>query len=97
MTKPGMQNISLRAATSDDEAFAPHVMEACMRVYAEQTWGSWNGRADLDLAFDKIIRLAGRGIGMIGSIAARIAGSLTSFTCCRPTKTTALVAIYCDA
>lgn len=66
MTKTATQNISLRAAASDDEAFALHVMEACMRVYAEQTWGSWNGRADLDLAFDKIIHLAGRDIGIIG-------------------------------
>lgn len=62
----GMDNISLRAATDNDAAFALHVTEACMRVYAEQTYGSWNGRADLDLAFDKIVELAGRGIGMIG-------------------------------
>jgi hypothetical protein len=37
-----------------------------MRVYAEQTWGTWNGRGDLDLALDKIIQLAGRDIGLIG-------------------------------
>jgi GNAT superfamily N-acetyltransferase len=61
-----MHDISLRAATSEDAAFALHVTEACMRVYAEQTWGSWNGHADLDLAFDKIIQLAGRDIGLIG-------------------------------
>jgi GNAT superfamily N-acetyltransferase len=61
-----MHNISLRAATGDDAPFALHVTEACMRAYAEQTWGSWDGRADLDLAFDKIIQLDGRGIGIIG-------------------------------
>ena len=66
MTTKILQKISLRAATSDDAAFALHVTEACMRVYAEQTWGSWNGRADLDLAFDKIIQLARRDIGIIG-------------------------------
>src|SRR5262245_3613736 len=61
-----MHNISLRDATSDDAAFALHVTEACMRVYAEQTWASWDRRADLDIAFDKIIQLAGRNIGLIG-------------------------------
>lgn len=61
-----MHDISLRAATSDDAAFALHVTEACMRVYAEQTWGTWNGCADLDPAFDKIIQLAGHDIGLIG-------------------------------
>jgi GNAT superfamily N-acetyltransferase len=66
MTEKIMPDVSLRAATSDDAAFALHVTEACMRVYAEQTWGSWSGRADLDLAFDKIIQLAGRDIGLTG-------------------------------
>jgi hypothetical protein len=61
-----MHDISLRPATSGDTAFALHVTEACMRVYAEQTWGTWNGRGDLDLALDKIIQLAGRDIGLIG-------------------------------
>jgi GNAT superfamily N-acetyltransferase len=37
-----------------------------MRVYAEQTWGTWDRRADLNIAFDKIIQLAGRDIGLIG-------------------------------
>jgi GNAT superfamily N-acetyltransferase len=37
-----------------------------MRVYAEQTWGSWDRRADLDVAVDKIIQLDGRDIGLIG-------------------------------
>lgn len=61
-----MHDISLRAATSDDEAFALHVTEACMRGYAEQAWGRWDPRADLNIAFDEIVQLAGREIGLIG-------------------------------
>jgi GNAT superfamily N-acetyltransferase len=61
-----MHNISLRAATDVDAAFALHVTEACMRVYAEQTWGRWDGRADLNIASDKIIQLTGSDIGLIG-------------------------------
>jgi GNAT superfamily N-acetyltransferase len=61
-----MHHISLRPATSADAEFALHVTEACMRVYAEQTYGSWIGRADLDLAFDEIIQLSGSDIGLIG-------------------------------
>jgi GNAT superfamily N-acetyltransferase len=66
MTEKVMHNVSRRAATSDDAAFALHLTEACMRDYAEPTWGSWDGRADLDLAFDQVIQLAGRDIGLIG-------------------------------
>jgi GNAT superfamily N-acetyltransferase len=66
MTDKAMHNIVLRAAISDDEAFALRVTEACMRVYAEQAWGAWNGRADFDLAFDQIVQLAGRDIGLFG-------------------------------
>jgi hypothetical protein len=55
-----------RSATNDDAAFALRVTEACMRAYAEQTWGSWDGRADLNLEYDKIIRLDGTDIGIIG-------------------------------
>jgi len=61
-----MHKIILRPGTSDAAAFALHVTEACMRVYAEQTWGTWNGRADLDPSFDKIVQLAGTDIGLIG-------------------------------
>jgi len=61
-----MRDISLRPAAGDDEAFALHVTEACMRAYAEQAWGSWDGRADLNMAFDQIIQLDGRDIGLIG-------------------------------
>lgn len=66
VTEKVMHNISLRVATNEDAAFALHVTEACMRVYAEQTWGSWDGRADFDLACDKIIQLAEHDIGLIG-------------------------------
>ena len=66
VAKKVMHTISLRAATNDDAAFALQVTEACMRGYAEQTWGSWNGRADLDLTFDRIIQRAGRDIGLMG-------------------------------
>ena len=61
-----MQNVSLRAVTSEDVVFALHLTEASMRAYAEQTWGSWNGLADFDLAFDNVIQLAGHDIGLIG-------------------------------
>jgi len=61
-----MHNITLRAATGGDAAFALYVTEACMRVYAEQAWGWWDGRANLDLAFDQIIQLAGHDIGLMG-------------------------------
>ena len=61
-----MHEIGLRSATSDDAAFALYVTEACMRVYAEQTWGSWNGRANFDPALDNILVLAGQDIGLIG-------------------------------
>jgi GNAT superfamily N-acetyltransferase len=61
-----MHNVSLRPAISDDAAFALDVTEAGMRVYAEQTWGSWAGRADVNLAFDEVVQLAGRDIGLIG-------------------------------
>jgi GNAT superfamily N-acetyltransferase len=61
-----VDDISLRPATSRDEAFALRLTEACMRAYAEQTWGAWISRVDLDLARDKIIQLAGRDIGLIG-------------------------------
>jgi GNAT superfamily N-acetyltransferase len=60
-----VDDISLRPVTSRDAAFALRVTEACMRAYAEQTWGAWDGRADIDPARDKIIQLAGRDIGLI--------------------------------
>ena len=60
-----MHNISLRAATSDDAAFALHVTEACIRVYAEQTWET--GIVVLiSILCLIVIQLAGRDIGLIG-------------------------------
>ena len=38
-----------------------------MRHYAEQTWGAWDGRADFDLATDKIIQCGGTDIGLFGA------------------------------
>jgi hypothetical protein len=58
-----MHGVSLRDATDWDAPFALQVTEACMRAYAEQTWGSWNRPNDFDLAIDWIIQLAGRGDG----------------------------------
>ena len=40
--------------------------EACIKPYAEQTWGEWNGLADFDPTFDEIIRLGEIEIGMMG-------------------------------
>lgn len=37
-----------------------------MRAYAEQTWGSWNGKADLDPVFDEVIQLVKRDIDLLG-------------------------------
>lgn len=48
-----MRQSAFRAATQLDAAFALHVTEACMRSCAEQTWGTWNGLADLDLATER--------------------------------------------
>ena len=59
-------DIALRPATRADAAFVLRVTEACMRVYAERTWGIWDGRFDLDPAFDQIVQRAGRDIGMVG-------------------------------
>jgi len=61
-----MLDLTLRPATTDDQAFALHLTEVCMRAYAEQTWGSWNGQADLDIGIDQIIQRSGVEIGMIG-------------------------------
>jgi hypothetical protein len=69
-----MQEIGLRSATSEDATFALYVTEACMRVYAEQTWGSWNGRANFDPALDNIIVFAGQDIGLIGPAGAAASG-----------------------
>lgn len=85
-----MNNVSLRAATSNDVAFALQVTEACMRDYAEQAWGSWDGRADLQLAFDEVIQFSERDMGLIGINRGSDWCILTSFISCRLTKTEAL-------
>lgn len=61
-----MRHIVLRPATLDDAPFAVRVTDACMRLYAEQTWGTWDGRADFDPSFDRIIQLGDTDIGLIG-------------------------------
>jgi GNAT superfamily N-acetyltransferase len=61
-----MEEITLRPATIEDHAFALHVTEACMREYAERTWGSWDGRADLDLSIDQVVQHRGTDIGLLG-------------------------------
>ena len=62
-----MHNISLRDATTDDAAFALHVTEACMRHYAEETWGTWKARPDyFDPATDMIVERDGHDIGLMG-------------------------------
>jgi GNAT superfamily N-acetyltransferase len=69
MAENVMHDVSLRPTTGDDAAFALHVTEACMRVYAERAWGRWDAaraQAGFDPAFDEVIQLAGRDIGLIG-------------------------------
>jgi GNAT superfamily N-acetyltransferase len=61
-----MEEIALRPATIDDQAFALHVTEACMREYAERTCGAWDGRADLDIPIDEVVQHRGRDIGLLG-------------------------------
>ena len=61
-----IDNVSMRTAAADDEAFALYVTEVCMRSYAEQTWGTWDGRADFDLGLDNVVQLAGQDIGLMG-------------------------------
>ena len=61
-----MPGIAFRPATRDDGDFALRVTEACMRRYAERTWGRWNGCADFDPGRDEVIRFAGRDVGLVG-------------------------------
>jgi GNAT superfamily N-acetyltransferase len=60
-----MSNLTLRPTTTLDHDFALEVTEACMKAYAEQTWGNWNGKADFDPTFDQIIQLDGQDIGIL--------------------------------
>jgi GNAT superfamily N-acetyltransferase len=59
-------DLFLRAATEQDRDFVRLVTELSMRAYAEQSWGYWDGRAQFDLAHDRIVQLAGTDIGVIG-------------------------------
>ena len=61
-----MQDIKLRAARAAEAAFALALTDARMRVYAEQTWGIWDGRADFDVAHDQVIRRGGVEFGVFG-------------------------------
>lgn len=61
-----MHGLSLRPASAADHDFALHVDEACMRVYAERTWGRWNGCCDLDPGRDHVVRFAGCDVGLVG-------------------------------
>ena len=58
--------VTLRAASRLDDAFALKVTESCMKKFAEQTWGVWNGEADFDAASDKIIKFGMNEIGILG-------------------------------
>jgi GNAT superfamily N-acetyltransferase len=60
--------VTLRPATADDAEFVFRVTEACMRAYAEQTWGAWNEavtRASFDPATHRIIRCDDEDIGCL--------------------------------
>jgi GNAT superfamily N-acetyltransferase len=48
-----------------DAAFAWRVSEACIKPYAEQTWGHWDGQADFDAERDEIITSCGWDIGVM--------------------------------
>ena len=55
----------LRPAREGDAAFAWRVTETCMKVYAEQTWGYWDGEANFDPEHDQIITRLGWDIGVM--------------------------------
>ncbi len=61
-----MREIVIRPATDRDAAFASHVTEISMRVYAEETWGAWDGNVNFDIQFDQVIQFGERDIGLIG-------------------------------
>jgi ribosomal protein S18 acetylase RimI-like enzyme len=63
-----MSEVTLRPAVSDDAEFVFRVTEACMRAYAEQTWGAWNEaitRASFTPATHRIIRCDDQDIGCL--------------------------------
>jgi GNAT superfamily N-acetyltransferase len=55
----------LRPARADDAAFAWRVSDACIKPYAEQTWGYWDGDANFDPARDEIVTHLGWNIGVM--------------------------------
>jgi len=61
----GTQHLRLRPAKANNAAFIYRVSEACMKPYAEQTWGLWDGEADIDPARDEIISHLGWDIGVM--------------------------------
>ncbi len=66
MTPEHSTDVILRAAQNSDFAFALHVTDSCMRTYAEQTWGAWDGKSDFDPEFDELILLGEAKIGILG-------------------------------
>jgi ribosomal protein S18 acetylase RimI-like enzyme len=63
-----VSEVTLRPAASDDAEFVFRVTEACMRAYAEQTWGAWNEaitRASFTPATHRIIRCDDQDIGCL--------------------------------
>jgi GNAT superfamily N-acetyltransferase len=61
-----MPDITLRDATTGDAAFALHLTEVCMRAYAEQSWGKWDGCPDFEPSEDVVVESDGRSIGLVG-------------------------------
>lgn len=58
-------DLRLRPAKANDAAFAFRVSEACIKPYAEQTWGYWDGEIGFDPAHDEIISHFDWDIGMM--------------------------------
>jgi GNAT superfamily N-acetyltransferase len=59
-------DLQLRAASRPtDAAFAWRVGEACIKPYAEQTWGRWDGQVDFAADRDEIITSYGWDIGVM--------------------------------
>jgi GNAT superfamily N-acetyltransferase len=61
-----MSQLTFRPASIADKAFAFEIAAACIKPYAERTWGRWDGRVDLEIGRDKVIQFAGTDIGLIG-------------------------------
>ncbi|MEQ5839509.1 GNAT family N-acetyltransferase [Paraburkholderia acidicola] len=65
-----MSNVTLRPATESDWDFLCVVQEACMREYAEATWGKWvpEPRDNFRLETHQVIQCDGDDIGCIALI-----------------------------